>query len=75
MQMPILFKQLEQKVGKLFVRASSLTMMVVFILHVFACCFNYVAVLSESTETPTWVEASGIIDSNSEVERYASQTA
>ena len=68
MQAPSLFKQLEAKIGKLFVRASSLAMTVVFILHIFACCFNYVAVLSEGADTPTWVEASGIVDKDSAFE-------
>ena len=69
MQAPSLFKQLEAKIGKLFVRAASLIMTVVFILHIFACCFNYVAILSEGVNTPTWVEASGIVDKESDIER------
>lgn len=62
-QAPALMKHLEEKMGLMLVRICSLIFMVVFILHIFACCFHYVALLDENSES--WVEASGIVDPSS----------
>jgi hypothetical protein len=62
-------KHLEEKIGMMLVRIGSLTFMVIFILHIFACTFHYVAILNE--QDLTWVEASGIVDSSSQLDRYA----
>jgi hypothetical protein len=37
-------------------------------LHSGACIFHYVAILDQTEET--WIEASGIVDPNSIVDRY-----
>ena len=69
LQAPALMKHLEEKLGVMLVRICSLIFMVVFILHIFACCFHFVALLDENSES--WVEASGIVDPSSLVDRCA----
>lgn len=66
-QAPALMKHLEDKIGLMLVRIGSLIFMVIFILHIFACTFHYVAILNEHTES--WIEASGIVDSSSQLDR------
>lgn len=68
MQMPGLMKILEQKIGRLFTRVSGLILVVVFILHAFACLFHFVAVLN--TDSATWIETSGLGNDPSTLDRY-----
>eukprot|EP00892_Ulva_mutabilis_P001042 jgi/Ulvmu1/10939/UM007_0118.1 len=65
---PTILKQLEERLGRVIVRIGSLTCTVIFILHIFACVFHYVALLDE--RNGTWVELSGIVDQNSKWDRY-----
>jgi hypothetical protein len=62
-------KHLEETIGLMFVRICSLTFLVIFILHVFACAFHYVTLLEGDVES--WVQASGIVDASSIVDRCA----
>lgn len=70
MQAPTILKQLEERLGRVIVRIVSLACTVVFILHVFACVFHYVALLDERNST--WVELSGIVNEDSKWDRCAS---
>lgn len=68
-QAPTILKQLEERVGRVIVRIVSLACTVVFILHIFACVFHYVALLDERSST--WVELSGIVNQDSTWDRCA----
>lgn len=59
----MIMKRLEQTLGRSYVRIGASASMIVFILHVFACVFHYVAIMTESGST--WVQASGIVNSES----------
>lgn len=65
----MIIKQLEDRVGRVIVRIVSLACTVVFILHIFACVFHYVALLDERSST--WVELSGIVNEDSTWDRCA----
>lgn len=58
---------MEARIGRVFTRVAGLALVVVGILHAFACIFHFVAVLN--TETTTWIEASGIVDASSTMDR------
>lgn len=73
MQAPTILKQLEERLGRVIVRIGSLTCTVIFILHIFACVFHYVALLDE--RNGTWVQLSGIVNQNSKWDRCAACTA
>ena len=53
--------------GRVCVRIVSLVCVVIFILHLFACLFHSVALWNETTLS--WVEASGIVDRTSQIDR------
>ena len=57
-------------IGLMVVRICHLVFVIVFILHIFACAFHFVALLTESAGADTWVEASGLVDANSLMDRY-----
>ena len=63
MQAPLIMKRLEQTLGRSYVRIGASASLIVFILHMFACIFHYVAIVS--TMGRTWIQASGIVDSES----------
>jgi hypothetical protein len=65
----MVLKQLENNMGRVYVQILSLACTVVVILHLFACVFHYVTLWDDST---TWVEASGIVNTSSMVDRYLS---
>lgn len=67
-QAPTVIRHLEVRMGRVAVRIVSLVCIVIFILHLFACLFHSVAMWNESTIS--WVEASGIVNKNSQVDRY-----
>jgi hypothetical protein len=67
MQAPTVMRRLEVKMGRASVRIVSLVSVVVFILHIFACIFHYVALWND--RNTSWVEASGIVDRNSQIDR------
>lgn len=67
LQAPSVIRHLEMRMGRVVVRIVSLVCVVVFILHLFACIFHSVALWNESTLS--WVEASGIVNRNSLVDR------
>ena len=63
-------KVLEDTIGLMVVRICHLVFVIVFILHIFACAFHFVALLTEPADADTWVEASGLVDANSLMDRY-----
>ena len=58
----------EARTGRVFTRVSGLVLIVIFMLHAFACLFHFVAVVNG--EKTTWIESSGIVDSQSTMDRY-----
>eukprot|EP00892_Ulva_mutabilis_P011685 jgi/Ulvmu1/888/UM100_0043.1 len=65
---PVIMKRLEQTLGRSYVRIGASASLIIFILHVFACVFHYVAIVSEMSST--WIQASGIVNSESIWDRY-----
>lgn len=68
MQAPMIMKRLEQTLGRSYVRIGAAVSLMVFILHVFACVFHYVAIVASSGRT--WIQASGIVNSKSIWDRW-----
>lgn len=60
-------KILEARIGRVVTRVAGLILGVVFMLHAFACMFHFVAVANGTNLT--WIQASGIVNSNSTVDR------
>lgn len=67
-QVPGLMKAVEATVGRVSSRISALILVVLFILHIFACLFHYVALVNVGSTT--WIDASGIVDAQSTLDRY-----
>lgn len=62
----MVLKQLENNMGRAYVRVLSLACTVIIILHLFACLFHYVTLWDDAN---TWVESSGIVNTNSMLDR------
>jgi hypothetical protein len=62
-------KQLERSMGRMVMRMASLMCLITIILHLFACVFHFVTLWRESDTS--WVEASGIVDTSSLLDRCA----
>ena len=66
LQAPMVLKQLENNMGRAYVHILSLACTVIIILHLFACLFHYVTLWDEAS---TWVESSGIVNTDSLLDR------
>jgi hypothetical protein len=72
-QVPGLMKVVEARIGRVFTRVSGLVLVVVFMLHAFACMFHFVAITNEGKLT--WIRASGIVNAASTMDRYVCSPA
>jgi hypothetical protein len=73
LQVPGLLRVFEVVFGQVVVRITTLVLGVVFILHICGCIFHFTALLNE--QKSTWIEASGIVNSESILDRYTNQEA
>lgn len=69
MQAPVIMKRLEQTLGRSYVRIGASAFLIIFTLHVFACVFHFVAIVQSKDQT--WIQASGIVNSESLWDRCA----
>lgn len=70
MQATTLVRSLNRRIGRGAVKIGTLVCTVFFVLHLFACLFHYVTLLQVDSPR-SWVEASGIVDESSKVDRCA----